>query len=580
MATWDSPTNAVGGASKEELADLLEQLLTKRPGSTARELARLLRLQGRATGPSSLVKTFVNSALYSFRTRFRKVGDARPEWHVISTHVPRRGPEMATRRWQHVATALDLWPWQRKALKAWIDRRYRGVVEGVTGTGKTHVGLAAAELFTKAGWKVAVVVPTLELQEQWQRMIVDFLPHVNVGRFGGGFNETFYTRDVLVVSVATGARWYMLAGGQKGLLIADECHRYGAERWSLALEEEFSCRLGLTPAYERADNGLEEFLDPYFSGLCFELHYDEALREEIIAPFKIAFVGVRFSGAEQMSYDQANEIYGRSRARLINEFGLDEEQPFGEFMKAAKRVAESEHREERQVARAFLAAFSRRRQLLAEATGKLARLAPLAAAIKRAQRTILFTHTKEAARRVVRMLREYCVPAAVLDADVGRDERTRILRAFDSGEYMAVAAPKLLNEGVDIPDADLGIVVAASRSRLEMVQRMGRILRKKQDGRLARFVVVYVLGTSEDPEYGAHETFINHVQSHAADLQYFAPETPAQEICAFLNDWQSNRTQQRRRDALAKAERALENARRVLEKTRRAAATSASRRAR
>ena len=66
-----------------------------------------------------------------------------------------------------------------------------------------------------------------------------------------------------------------------------------------------------------------------------------------------------------------------------------------------------------------------------------------------------------------------------------------------------------------MPDADLGIIVAASRQRRQMIQRMGRVLRPKNDGRLARFAVLYVQGTSEDPALGAHGT--RHSNSrHAA----------------------------------------------------------------
>jgi hypothetical protein len=64
---------------------------------------------------------------------------------------------------------------------------------------------------------------------------------------------------------------------------------------------------------------------------------------------------------------------------------------------------------------------------------------------------------------------------------------------------------------VDLPDADLGIIVAASKSRRQIIQRMGRILRPKQDGRAARFVVLYISGTAEDPATGAHQAFLGEL---------------------------------------------------------------------
>ena len=68
-----------------------------------------------------------------------------------------------------------------------------------------------------------------------------------------------------------------------------------------------------------------------------------------------------------------------------------------------------------------------------------------------------------------------------------------------------MSAPRVLDEGVDVPAADLAVIVGASRSRRQMIQRMGRILRRKSDGRLARLAVLFVEGTVEDPAAGAHE---------------------------------------------------------------------------
>jgi superfamily II DNA or RNA helicase len=72
-----------------------------------------------------------------------------------------------------------------------------------------------------------------------------------------------------------------------------------------------------------------------------------------------------------------------------------------------------------------------------------------------------------------------------------------------------VTAPQVLDEGVDVPAADLAVILASSRSRRQMIQRMGRVLRRKPERTLARFVIVHVEGTVEDPSCGAHETFLD-----------------------------------------------------------------------
>ena len=100
-----------------------------------------------------------------------------------------------------------------------------------------------------------------------------------------------------------------------------------------------------------------------------------------------------------------------------------------------------------------------------------------------------------------------------------------------------IAAPKLLDKGVDVPDADLAIVLASSRSRRQMIQRMGRVIRKKSDGRLARMVILFVEGTAEDPAKGAHEDFVQFVVDAADDVRIFETGAPSALVCAYLNDW-------------------------------------------
>lgn len=90
-----------------------------------------------------------------------------------------------------------------------------------------------------------------------------------------------------------------------------------------------------------------------------------------------------------------------------------------------------------------------------------------------------------------------------------------MLSRFAAGALNVVSAPQILDEGVDVPAADTAVILAASRSRRQMIQRMGRILRPKPDGRSAHFVVVFVEGTIEDPALGAHERFLEEISELA-----------------------------------------------------------------
>jgi len=389
---------------------------------------------------------------------------------------------------------------------------------------------------------VAVVVPTVALVDQWISQFECHLrgrfPAMRVGKMGGGATDDLSGCDVLVATVQSAADRYMLPAphGLEGLLVADEAHHYGAPRWSRALEASFGWRLGLTATYEREDGGVEAHLDPYFGGTCYSLDYGEALADRVIARFKIAFVGIRLEPHELLLYQQEDQKASRYRKRLVNDFGVTSE-PFGAFMREVCVLKSTGSGEGSRCAGFYLGAFSKRRAVLANAGAKFSRLGDLAPAVRHADRSILFAQTRQAAAAAVSALAQRGVRGKVLDATMGLDERKIVFAGFEEGIHELVAAPKLLDEGIDVPAADLAIVLASSRSRRQMVQRLGRVVRQKADGRLARIAILFAEGTSEDPEHGAHEEFVDLIADVAEELEVFPSGTGAQEITQYLNDW-------------------------------------------
>ena len=348
-------------------------------------------------------------------------------------------------------------------------------------------------------------MPTTDLQGQWHGEISRHLIRgaglrAKVGMLGDGQQASLASCDILVATVQSAHRRQLNPPATGALLIADEVHHYGAEAWSRALEEGFDRRLGLTATYERDDDGVESILDPYFGSFRYPLGYREALDDDVIAHFKIAFVGVRFGRTELRDYEEQDERARKKRSLLVSQYGLTPE-PFGIFMREVARLSKSGDDGAKQ-AGLYLSAFSKRRQLLAKARGKFEILADLAPAIRAADRSILFTQTVEAAQEAVGIIERKGLSGGVLHAMLERPDRRDVFDAFRDGNFSLIAAPKLLDEGVDVPDADLAIVLATSRSRRQMIQRMGRVVRKKSDGRKARLAVLFVEGTSEDPATG------------------------------------------------------------------------------
>ena len=135
-----------------------------------------------------------------------------------------------------IRTGLPLYAWQGEALAAWVDHGRVGVVEAVTGTGKTRVGVEAAAEAVDAGFKVVVCVPSLVLRDQWLNVLRQARPW-RVGAIGGGANDTLRDHDIVVGTVQTLRKRKLGGASDSTMLIADECHRNGAPTFQDALDK-------------------------------------------------------------------------------------------------------------------------------------------------------------------------------------------------------------------------------------------------------------------------------------------------------------------------------------------------------
>jgi len=503
----------------EELAEVL----AGGPGRTPVELRDALRARGRVSITSADVRT----VLHAYPSRFRPDGCEPPRWW------PAEGCGTVERRPTDRLPALHAW--QIEALEAWRHRGGRGVVEAVTGTGKTMVGLAAAAQELARGGQVCVLVPTAELLLQWRAALSKHLPAgADVGLLGAGDHARMGDHDVLVAVVNSARDADLRPRRPGGLLVGDECHRYGTDANRTALETRFPRRLGLSATFARTDDGHLAWLAPYFGPTCFRMGYRRAITEGVAAHFVVALLGVEFADEERATYDGLCTELRRARAILVSRFGVPAD-PIGVFLKRVAALARLDGESPAGIAaRLYLGAMQDRRRLLAETPAKAAALTRLVPVLGAAERAIVFTQTIDGAERAATALREAEVGAAAVHSGLDRATRLSVLAGFRDGRLQVVTAPQVLDEGVDVPAADLAVILASSRSRRQMIQRMGRVLRPKPDGRVARFVVVHVEDTVEDPALGAHEGFLEEVTGVADAVRRFDRGSAPYALRSFL----------------------------------------------
>jgi RNA polymerase primary sigma factor len=393
----------------------------------------------------------------------------------------------------------ELYRWQLDALISWLRCGRRGVIEAVTGSGKTDVAIAAASDALRRGRFVLVVVPSRVLMEQWHGRLTAAIPEARIGRLGDNGKDVPTSCDVLVATRHSAAAYKPVPpGAAGGLLIADECHGLGGGILRRALLPQYEERLGLTATLERSDDAVTELLLPYFGGVCYRYGFEQAIADGVCARPRVAFVGVALSVDERTEYVAIEQrlVSARHHLRQVREMPLE---PFGDFLAAVAYLAEREAGADGRAARDYLDAFSKRRQIVAQTIGKYELLGSLAPIIKGADGALVFTETVRAANHAINRL-DPLVSIDVITGSTARRQRREILDDLRVRRLDAVAAPRVLDEGIDVPDANLGIVVSASRTRRQMIQRMGRILRRKRAGVAARFVIMFAKDTLEDPD--------------------------------------------------------------------------------
>ena len=391
-----------------------------------------------------------------------------------------------------------LYRWQLDALVSWLRCGRRGVIEAVTGSGKTDVAIAAAADALRRGRFVLVVVPSRVLMEQWCGRLAEALPDARIGRLGDSGTDRPAHCDVLVATRHSAAAHKPVPpAGVDGLLIADECHGLGGGTLRRAMLPQYGERLGLTATLERSDDAVTELLVPYFGGICHRYGFAQAIADGVCAAPRVAFVGVELSAGERAEYTATEHQLVGARNHLRQVPGMPLE-PFGDFLAAVAHLAERDAGADGRAAREYLDAFSKRREIVAQSSGKYELLGSLAPAIRDAHGALVFTETVRAANHAINRL-DPLVSIDLITGATARRQRREILDDLRVRRLDAVAAPRVLDEGVDVPDANLGIVMSASRTRRQMIQRMGRILRRKAPGVAARFVIMFAKDTLEDP---------------------------------------------------------------------------------
>ena len=374
-----------------------------------------------------------------------------------------------------LSTTYGLREYQREALDAWRGSGERGVVELPTGSGKTVVAIGAIVALNAP---TLVVVPTIDLLEQWEAELEsEFGDATAIGRLGGG------QQRVEPITVATYDSAYLRAdelGDRFDLLIFDEVHHLGGEGYrDIARLSAAPARLGLTATFERPD-GAHEAVEELLGSVAYRLSVDE-LAGEHLAEYDIKRIEVELTPEERERYD----TYQRTFTDYLARSGL-QLRSGSDYQELVMRSGSDPK------AREALLAKQRAREVMMNADRKTDALADILER-HRGDQIIIFTAYTDL---VYELAARFLMPP--ITNETSADERREILEKFRRGEYSRVVAANVLDEGVDVPDANVAVVLSGSGSEREFTQRLGRVLRPKDDGGRALLYEVVTKETAEE----------------------------------------------------------------------------------
>lgn len=390
-----------------------------------------------------------------------------------------------------IPAGISLHEYQQQAIKTWKEKKYKGIFDMATGTGKTFTGLGAiTQLYKDLKGRLAVIIvcPYQHLVNQWVEDIVNFNINPIIGHSSSvqkDFKNRFkmaimdYNLGVrnffcFVCTNSTFATDYIQTqiNNIRGdvLLVVDEAHNFGAANLKRTLSDKFNFRLALSATLERHgdEEGTNALLN-YFGDKCIEFTLEDAIKgkngERFLTPYQYYPVIVYLTDDELEQYHALSKEIGKC---VIKKNGKTKLSDRGKILS------------------------QKRSRLIAGAFNKVNALAKVIKPYKNDNHILVYCGATKISEQDENGedMRQIDAITELLGKNMGmnvaqftsrEDSYTRDLlrRKFFDGDFLQVlVAIKCLDEGVNIPAIKIAFILASTTNPKEYIQRRGRVLRK------------------------------------------------------------------------------------------------------
>ncbi|MDP8903046.1 MAG: DEAD/DEAH box helicase [Thermoproteota archaeon] len=384
---------------------------------------------------------------------------------------------------------FELKPDQIKAVEAWLMNQCRGSIIYGSGTGKTEIAFECAR--NAAGMKgtkrfnILMLVPRIILIEQNYRRLVRYgIQSEKIGRY---FGEQKDIREI-TISTYQSAVANLEIVKRADMVILDEVHLASATARSFSkifdiISNGSKALLGLTATIDEADPKnqiIVSIIPPARKYLIKDAVADGRLAKPIINPVK-----VNLTEQEQKTYDEHTRKIRTISARF-KRYDADA------MMELAKQGGFPSWQ-----AKAWFLNVRKRKGLLASAENKLATAIELIKTKHPNQKVMVFSETLESIRKLKQQLKSKGIEAMLIDSKMPSFKRQQVLSEWGKRFYPLLSV-HTLEIGYDVPEVGIEIILATTSNMNQIVQRVGRVLRKVEGKETALVYVIYVSDSKDD----------------------------------------------------------------------------------
>lgn len=386
-------------------------------------------------------------------------------------------------------TEIEVRDYQSKAINAWRDNNYKGILAMATGTGKTYTSLFAVREYLKTKnvpQLLIICCPYQHLVDQWEKNIERIFEgttivkcYDNKTQWYGPLNALMQNlisgRDnfgIVVTTTATGSSDLFLRTVNTDkinkIVIGDEVHNLGAKHYQNFMKIDSHARLGLsaTPIRKYDEEGNKSIQD-YFGSPVYTLNIKQAIEMNFLVPYNYF---VRFCTLTDDEYQEYKIISAKIASLYARGENIDDDKLQYLLMKRAR--------------------------LTSSCSNKLAEFREVLRGIGDYSNMLVYTaENPEFFKESLKVLEEENIITLKITADINKNERTEIIKKLERKDIQCILAMRCLDEGVDIPSADKAIILASSENSKQYIQRRGRVLRKDKEGKKKLAVIhdIFVL---------------------------------------------------------------------------------------